>query len=1401
MKNLAKIFTAVVAGMFAFSCVTDTTEDLGVNIQGGEKVTEVTLSMEAARTHLGEKVDDQYPLYWSEGDAISVNGVASNPLEGVGAEAATALFKFAEGVTTPLCVVYPAAAVAAAEEVVEGEEEETPAPVTVYPVNFLATQPYTVGTFAPEAAPMYGYAATPAEGEELKAVQMQHLTGVLRLAISGNGEKVTGIAVRAQNGKIAGAFTVDCTNGTLTPVEASNTVNVTFDGGLVLGAEATPIYLTIPAGKYGTFVITVTTEAHESMTLKFNSDVKPINAGTVREFTAFAYEANTNDAEDIFIIDSEEKLVEFARIASVFYPRTKAQVTATLDMSGYDWTPIANFGAYEFDGGSEGGCSINGLNAPLFNETSANISNLELKNVNYEVTEGAYSGAIACKLFGNINNCSASGTININNTTLTTAASNNYNGVVHGGLVGFATGSEITNCTNDIDITITSLGAAALNKKCAVGGVIGGVSEGCTIDGLTNNGDLTYTGTTLAVNMYISGVVGKNDDTNGQKDILAISNCTNNGAISTAEGSKSTGEIMLTGITGRLEATAATVCDKLVNTGAITHNGEASAVRLAGVVSYQAKATFTNCSNSGDITITTGAKATYAFMAGIIAGIATTDKIDLCSNSGDITIGDGLAFNGAVQLAGIACTIYNDTEKTEHAIVSNCTNSGALYCGNCTNTATGNGGRLYLAPVIGGLNDAKMSDCTNEATGTITAKTGKWASRYMIGGVVTYVGINNPDVTSSTITDCENKAAIVVEPVGDIHSAQIGGVTCEAYQNKQNDTYTVHYLRVKNSGDVSVKGKFTADGYPYLGGFLGVNNHDNVTIEECENSGDVNFSGTSANARVGGFVGYDGNNNSFCIDGCKNSGNVTFNSLVTLNLYVGGIIGHCDPDYAENVEIKNTTNEGNVTAISQEVIHKTSYLYRIGGIIGNVKCANIVLTNCTNGSETDATKGAITVGNTPAGEGLGGIIGYSELKTSLTGCKNYGKIHQTGYGGSSLTAEQAAVANAKAEKAYRAHIAGIIGKCQVGELSITNCENYGTVQYDTPNPNIDSRCDIAGIVATTVGSGNVIKGCKNGGTIHYKAVKTNAGEVTVAGIVGCPQTGTLIEDCENTSTGIVHGAGATTSGYDVGGIGGGPSGNEVYFKNCKNYGEVKQSGATKGSMYIGGICGYGYAVKGYENCENHGPITIGNTSTKAVYAGGIVGYARIAAGNGTAVEKRYAKNCANYYDLTFGGKGGTYCAGGIFGLIKNDDAEMLWDEVSGLKNIANLTFACTASTPQFGGIAGNVVVAAGCPAGALTNITNCQSYGNIRAIGFEGKVGMFAGVARNASGIFTNSKAGGSLILATNTGEDAGGEVTTTDIETTLGASNWFNYLYSTAITEAEATSDGCELLTEKPAN
>ena len=66
MKSLTKIFVAVVA-LFAYSCATDTTEELSVEL-GTVGQTKLALSLEESRTHITGKEGESYSLYWSKGD-------------------------------------------------------------------------------------------------------------------------------------------------------------------------------------------------------------------------------------------------------------------------------------------------------------------------------------------------------------------------------------------------------------------------------------------------------------------------------------------------------------------------------------------------------------------------------------------------------------------------------------------------------------------------------------------------------------------------------------------------------------------------------------------------------------------------------------------------------------------------------------------------------------------------------------------------------------------------------------------------------------------------------------------------------------------------------------------------------------------------------------------------------------------------------------------------------------------------------------------------------------------------------------------------------------------------------------------------------------------------------------
>ena len=108
MKAITRFLMAVVA-LVVLSCTTDATQDLGVDF-GNEGLTQITISLEESRTQLGEKAGDLYPLYWSEGDQIAINGVASNALSASEAGSAAATFSVTGTPEKPYCIAYPAAA-------------------------------------------------------------------------------------------------------------------------------------------------------------------------------------------------------------------------------------------------------------------------------------------------------------------------------------------------------------------------------------------------------------------------------------------------------------------------------------------------------------------------------------------------------------------------------------------------------------------------------------------------------------------------------------------------------------------------------------------------------------------------------------------------------------------------------------------------------------------------------------------------------------------------------------------------------------------------------------------------------------------------------------------------------------------------------------------------------------------------------------------------------------------------------------------------------------------------------------------------------------------------------------------------------------------------------------------
>ena len=965
MKNFTKIFMAVVAGMFAFSCVTDATEDLGIEVGKGGGNTQITVSLEESRTQLGERnADGKYPLYWSAGDQIAINGVASVALAEGGNAAAT--FSFGEVLTTPYSVVYPAS---------EGANV----------VNFLAEQPYTVGTFAPKAAPMYGYAATAGN-----AIELNHLTGVLRLAVKGNGEAITSVVITSELGKIAGPFTVDCTNGALTAQEgASNTVTVTFAEPLVLGAEATPIYAAVPAGNYGTFAITLHT-ATDKMTVKFNSATKPVAVGMVREFKEFTYQANDVEAGGtVFEIDGKDALIEFAsKVADGSFATsyTAAAVVANIDMTGYNWAPIEGFNGFTFDGGKASGYAINGLTAPLFGSTNSTIQNVDLTNVNIASNDRLILGAVACKLVAGdsqslISNCHVSGSITVNNTALIPENTNTYYGINIAGIVGYIAGGAVDNCVNEANITITQLGSNESAKALhpCIGGIVGAASvTGDILSPITNcvNGSQGgVTGTIKYLDKHpnqlyipqVGGIVGLSSDSN-RTDIKSNTNY------------------------APIEFNANAAGDGGIDYGSTC---------IGGIFGYSRCAVEGN-NNHGKISVLGG--KIKAFYLGGVGGVVTLNTVfdnNHNHNSEGILVDSGVTFF-SLNVAGVIGGVVGGS-----GTFNNCTNNAPIVSKASTATDITTGSWYYRVSGVVTYTNRAISNCENKANGDITVSGNIIVARNNNQSGIAVTGVSAYHTTDGSIVNLINRGDINVNTNMSLHSGITDvthGKICIAGVNGYNtrsmrDLQNYGNINIGNtSSDISIAGNgvHIAGLVSVASGSLGVTNLEkninkgNITINRAKLNGRAIASKNTLSACIGGLAAYY-TGTSFA--NSENEGDITLNQYIAVGnvyLYLGGNIGFTTGE----VTLKNCKNIGTLTV--SDKITKAFWFYA-GGLVGTTSKA-ITFDNCHNAMKAGVANGWVVKGTwADASDSntvrIGGIVGQQAggvitMKNGVTNSAN-----------------------------------------------------------------------------------------------------------------------------------------------------------------------------------------------------------------------------------------------------------------------------------------------------------------------------------------------------------------------------------------------------------------------------
>ncbi len=1367
MKTFTKIFTAVVAGMLAFSCVTDTTEDLGVNLGEGQSTTISIALDDESRTYIDEKNGEEYPMYWSEGDKIAVNGHTSLALTAEDINGSSAKFTIPAVLEGDYCVTYPAAD--------KGQ------------VKFAAEQTHKDNTtFGDGVTTMYGYG----NGSNLT---LKSLTGILKIGVTGSATLKMAQISTIDRAPIAGAFDFDFEKGEIVKAaaDAKDVITYSFGEGVQLSDKPTYMHIAVPAGVYDELYVTLYDNEGGVMyatvkAYKNETENKSLKAGKVRVFTTpIAYTPN----DSVFVIHDYESLCTFASKIGTL-DKNAVFVNDIEIPEGETWKTIDYYNYKKTIYGH--GYAIKGLTTPLFDRVGATIEGLHLEDVNIVETSDPEVGAFARYSVGAIwKNCSASGKITINNTTFNTASTKKYNQVLAGGMIGKSQGGSFENCTNNVDLEITSLSDPTVAHYMAVGGFVGMVWNGVSLENIVNNGTVSYKPASQHTGpIFIGGIVGKEY---ANTAFAKLKKCENYGDITVV--SNSTGNMYVAGVTGMItavysvDATDHTIFDDLKNHGAINISGKAKGLMVGGVTSYQVYPFHLGAENSGNITI--GGTYTGEITVGGVHRYITTSTVEVegenlttqllfknLKNSGNITIQDGTSAGGILQIGGVCFKIVPDNRSAYlMSHFADFENNGAITVNSASTTSLAVGG-LWASSNIG----FTIKNCHNRAKGTISIIGATSTGDCMVGGVAAYQSVVAYGNNKMEFSDCSNSATITVKPTS-ATTVRVGGVI--GYADTKRIANSRSFTRVHNYGDIIVGGgtysatKESYSGYLVaasnssncsatyngnaVGGIIGMH-YDYGTFNTCNNEGDItiNYTGSASHFSVGGIIGrhlHHTTDKTTSFTSCNNCGDINYApAKVTGSSRLGGIIGKAESEKGtkesdgteitpyEIITMSQCNNSGGFTI---EPTNSEGGIYT-GGLIGvATTLSHCTIQNCSSNNNSEGV--GFLFSKKVGGTAYCGLIGLIEFKgvdktSTVSGCSNNSDIKFT------ETAQHSSI--------VASHIIGRNTETPASgtKLNIDGCSvsgdfdflgtctglfyyaGYYAYPHDTTITTTISNCTKAGAVKVggSIGGRAVI-----GGYVGYWRSKVNFDTVSNSGAINFHGTMT----CEDSLLAI-GGIGAQTNNSQT------PT-----MKAVTNTGDITVTGNIgKNTLFVGGINGTEYdgsaRVIKFENAVNSGNFYLGTEETtlttgKAVYVGGIS--ARVQAANTTFTAPILNTGNITITNATIGDIANSYI-GGLVGLTAA--------KIDGAKNFCN-----------------------------------------IEAIGYSGmKIGMITGSARVAATPLVNNCAVGGKICTSMTGE---GEAERPN-EIVLSAGNYYNYIYGSADWTGVEGYDGCEYISAidaEPAN
>lgn len=259
-------------------------------------------------------------------------------------------------------------------------------------------------------------------------------------------------------------------------------------------------------------------------------------AGKFYNITLNKDKGYTDDGQGNYTVTSAEGLKNIAELVNEEWKLDiNIILTNNIDLTGIDWTPIGTSFSNSYTGTfNGGGHTITGLTVTGSNEyaglfgrigSGGKVMNVKLEGVQIESdNEMSAVGGVVGYSYGNIENCSVSGSVSSNSTA--------------GGVVGAQLGGSITGCNT----------SATVKGVTYAGGIAGYTNGGGSLTGCYATGSISVENNTTNA-AWAGGVVGSN----GSSTLTA---CYATGSV-TSSGS---GTIYAGGVTGINDFGTLTAC-------------------------------------------------------------------------------------------------------------------------------------------------------------------------------------------------------------------------------------------------------------------------------------------------------------------------------------------------------------------------------------------------------------------------------------------------------------------------------------------------------------------------------------------------------------------------------------------------------------------------------------------------------------------------------------------------------------------------------------------------------------------------------------------------------------------------------------------------------------------------